>query len=64
MHIAHAILGHAVLIPLVFSLLAGLFLAVYRLDRNATTSEGFAAPLDHDLVERWNSRGAALTAGH
>jgi len=33
MQIAHAIVGHAVVIPLMLALLAGLFLAVYRLDR-------------------------------
>lgn len=65
MQIAHAIVGHAVLIPLLFSGLAALFVAVYRLDRDTTAAgRHFAAPLDRDIVERWNGAGAAPTPGH
>jgi hypothetical protein len=62
MHIAHAIVGHAVLSLLMLSGLAALFLAAFRLDRNTKAAHGgLGAPLDQDLVERWNRAGAALT---
>jgi hypothetical protein len=55
MHIAHAIIGHAVLTVIMLAALAALFLAVSRVDRTTSSGRRLGAPLDHELVARWNS---------
>ncbi len=54
MNTAHAIVGHAVLIPVVFALLAGLAYVVRHLD--APEGGRLGDPLDAELVKRWNTR--------
>ncbi len=54
MHTAHAIVGHAVLIPILFAMLGAAFYAAWHLDRKGRG--GLSDPLDADLVRRWNAQ--------
>ncbi len=56
MHTAHAIVGHAVLIPILFAMLGVAFFAAWH----AGTMRGgrLSDPLDADLVSRWNAQAA------
>lgn len=52
MHTAHAIVGHAVLIPILLAMLGAAFFAAWHLDKKGRN--GLTDPLDADLVRRWN----------
>lgn len=54
MHTAHAIVGHAVLVPLVFLSLSAVVAAALR--AKGAGSGHLGDPLDADLVRRWNER--------
>lgn len=55
MHTAHAIVGHAVLIPIVLAALAATFLAAWHLETKGRGSR-LGDPLDAELVRRWNAQ--------
>lgn len=54
MNTAHAVIGHAVLVPVVFALLVGVAYAVLHLD---VAGRGrLSDPLNANLVRRWNAQ--------
>jgi hypothetical protein len=53
MHTAHAIVGHAVLIPILFAMLGAAFFVAWHLDPKGHGR--LSDPLDADLVRRWNA---------
>lgn len=56
MHTTHAIVGHAVLVPLVLAVLVAAILAGLRLDARGHEGRRLSDPLDRELVRRWNAR--------
>ena len=54
MHTTHAILGHVVLVPILFAMLGAAFYAAWHLDRKGRG--GLGDPLNEDLVRRWNAQ--------
>lgn len=55
MHTAHAIVGHAVLIPILFVALAAALYAAWRLGGEGRGGR-LSDPLDVNLVRRWNAQ--------
>lgn len=55
MHTAHAIVGHAVLIPILFVALAAALFAAWRLGGEGRGGR-LSDPLDVNLVRRWNAQ--------